>query len=200
MSITVFSGSILGDLKHQTVKMHTALEARVDILSPALTLERYKFLLERFYGFYAPVEDRIAALKGYEALNLDPAPRRKIFRIFSDLEKLGLTCQQIEALPVCTDLPDLSTLAQVLGCMYVLEGATLGGQIIRRELRNRPEFLKKDYFGFYNSYGNEVGPRWREFCAGLDRYALDNPAVETRQAIIEAATRTFQKLDNWLAA
>lgn len=200
MSTTIYAGSILSDLKQQTSEMHEALEARVDILKPDLTLKRYRFLLEKFYGFYSPVEDRIAALMGYETLKLDPATRRKTFRIVSDLEKLGLTSQQIVALPVCHDIPGSGSLRQAFGCMYVLEGATLGGQLIRRELRKRPEFSKKDCFDFYNSYGSEVGVKWKEFCAKLNQYAHDNPGVEIRQAIIDSAIQTFRKLDNLLGA
>lgn len=200
MSTAVNSGSLLSDLKQYTAEMHEALEARVDILNPALTLERYQFLLEKIYGFYSPVESRVATLMGYENLNLDPACRRKTFRIVADLEILGPTSKEIEAIPLCPDLPELNTLSQALGCMYVLEGATLGGQIIRRELRKRPEFYQKDCFNFYNSYGEKVGARWKEFCARLNQYALDNRSVEVRQAIIGSAVRTFQKLDAWLAA
>lgn len=179
--------------------MHEALEARVDILSEGLSLERYKFILEKFYGYYLPLENRVVSLKGFEALGLDSEPRRKLPKLVSDLGKLGLSSRAIENLPVCSDLPELNTLDQVLGSMYVLEGATLGGQIIRRELRKRPEFSRKDWFDFYNSYGDKVGTRWKAFCTALNRYGEANLAIETRQGIIEGAKQTFEKLDRWLA-
>ena len=189
----------MNELKRQTAPLHTALESRVDILSEDLSLERYKFILQKFYGFYLPLENQIASQNGFEALNLDPAPRWKLPHLVSDLEKLGFSATEIEALPVCPDLPELNALVQVLGSMYVLEGATLGGQIIRRELRKRPELGRKGWFDFYNSYGDKVGTRWKEFCAALNRYGQAHPAVETHRAVVEGAAQTFKKLDGWLA-
>ena len=200
MQTTENSSLLTNDLKRETAPLHEALESRVDILSEGLTLERYKFILQKFYGFYLPLESRISALNGFKALGLDPLPRRKLPNLISDLGKLGLSSGAVEALPVCPELPGLTSLAHVWGSMYVLEGATLGGQIIRRELRKRPEFHQKDWFDFYNSYGDKVGTRWKEFCAALNRSGQETPIPGLRQAVIEGAVQTFEKLDKWLAA
>jgi heme oxygenase len=41
----------------------------------------------------------------------------------------------VGALPQYHDLPDIEDWPRMLGCLYVLEGATLGGQIISRHLQ-----------------------------------------------------------------
>ena len=50
--------------------------------------------------------------------------------IESDLLALGLSRREIAELPRCTDLPRLSCPEDLAGCLYVLEGACLGGQVI----------------------------------------------------------------------
>ncbi len=202
MIIPNYAGSILLRLKQETQELHHRLEATVDILNPTLELERYKALLERFYGFYLPVENRIAALKGFESLNLDPALRWKTPMLINDLADLEVQTKDLVELPLCTDLPELSNLAMALGCMYVLEGATLGGQVISRHLKKMPGLGGTRNLNFYNSYEDKVGPMWKAFCRALDTYVnavqADATSLPVDAIIIEAANQTFQKLDGWL--
>ncbi len=130
MTITNNSASILSRLKLETRELHYQPEARVDILNPELELERYQALLERGFGFYQPLETHFATLKGFESLKLDPVPSHKVSLLVKELADLGTSPQSLAELPRCVDLPELNSSTQFLGGMYVLEGATLGGQII----------------------------------------------------------------------
>jgi heme oxygenase len=58
--------------------------------------------------------------------------------LLDDLQALGCT-PSLERLPMCAQLPVIDSSAACLGVLYVLEGATLGGQILRRKsLRGWP--------------------------------------------------------------
>jgi heme oxygenase len=123
---------ILQRLKCETRLEHEHLEYRLDLLHDNVTGERYDALLQGFYGFYAPLEIRLLQRPEWHALQFEATQRRKVPLLRRDLQSRGLSLQQIDSLPVCSTLPDVSTLTQTLGCLYVLEGSTLGGQILAR--------------------------------------------------------------------
>jgi heme oxygenase (biliverdin-IX-beta and delta-forming) len=182
-------------LKQQTQSYHSSLEDKLDLLNPALTREQYRLLLQRFWGFYAPLEERLQALHFRALYPFDAEKRRKVPLLRNDLQTLGLTEAEIRALPRCVDLPDCRHYPQVLGCWYVIEGATLGGQLISRHFRAVLGMSREQGCAFFGSYGEQVGSMWKEFCSGLNA-AASIPAVES--LIIESACQTFIALDRWL--
>lgn len=157
-----------------------------------INLPEYTRLLERFFGFYQPLEERLEGLDGWDAHGIDFPARRKAPWLEADLAALDHTPEAIAALPRCATLPRLDSLASGFGCAYVLEGATLGGRQISGLLRETriPENARH----FFGSYGPDVGSRWREFTASLEAFGEEGPQHE----IIEAARGTFTTLQNWL--
>lgn len=86
----------------------------------------------------------------------------------------------------------------MLGCLYVIEGATLGGRVITRHLQNQLGTTPDSGGAFFDGYGAETGSRWKAFCTMLSQYA-DHSADEDRQAaIVAGANRTFETLTHWL--
>jgi heme oxygenase len=82
-----------------------------------------------------------------------------------------------------------------LGTAYVLEGATLGGQIITRHLQQELGIQPECGGAFFHSYGASVAPMWREFVEVLNTY----PATEDEQvALVASACETFSSLEAWL--
>lgn len=187
---------ILAALKVHTREQHERVEAALPLLRPDLTGAQYRRLLERFWGYYHPVEARLAALRGWGAWGIDPAERAKLPLLERDLRALGLAQSALDGLPRCAALPALAALPQALGCMYVLEGATLGGAVIARHLR--PRWTPEHGAAFFASYGPEVGTRWKRFGAALTAYAAARPDDEA--AILHAAHATFATLGSWLLA
>ena len=81
--------------------------------------------------------------------------------------------------------------------MYVLEGATLGGQIISRHLQTQLGINEKSGCAFFGSYGQEVGPLWKSFIAVLSKY----PKTQAQnEKIVQSACRTFQSFQDWQKA
>ena len=84
------------------------------------------------------------------------------------------------------------------GCLYVVEGATLGGLAHPPAGRRGFLGLGPDFgAAFYASYGPDVGRLWREFLARLAETCADEPAAATAT---EAALATFAALERWLRA
>lgn len=182
-------------LRDGTQAHHARAEASLPLLDEALTVERYRELLARLLGFYAPLEQRLSDAS-WSRIGLDPARRRKAPLLVADLRALALTDAQIAALPRCGDLPAVRALSDALGCLYVLEGATLGGQLVRRHVAARLGLGPENGCAFFAAYGDTVGPMWREYQQRLAALVEggDAEAVE----VVDAARRTFDALTRWL--
>lgn len=189
------SASILAELRAATGEAHGQLERAVEMEKRAAEVGRYAGLLEKFHGFYAPLEARLLALPGWSESGLDLGERRKTPSLARDLAALGRTQEEIAALPRCEALPRVDNLARGFGCAYVLEGATLGGRQITAMLRDGP--VPAGARTFFASYGPNVGERWREFTAALERFAAA-ARPEMRSDIVAAAGETFSAMQRWI--
>lgn len=188
---------ILNYLKERTSQLHTRIEQTVSIPDRLRSVAAYTHLLARLHGFYAPLEDRLCAVAGSSELGLDLAERRKACLLRRDLVAIGTTRASIDALPRCLDLPVVADPGDVLGCLYVVEGATLGGKIVSR-LVGRTLGLAPDHgCSFFASYGERVGEMWAEFRRVLEEYSAVTPGAGDR--IVAAAIETFSGLDRWVS-
>jgi heme oxygenase len=111
--------------------------------------------------------------------------------LLNDLAYLG---KKPAKLPVCHKLPGCQTWPEVLGALYVTEGATLGGQIISRHLEQMLGLSARRGTAFFSSYGLQVGEMWRLFCLTLRA----NTPVDKEVIVINAARQTFVCMHQWL--
>jgi heme oxygenase (biliverdin-IX-beta and delta-forming) len=184
---------ILPLLRAATGPLHERVERTLDLASRLRTVESYAKYLERSYGFYKPMEERLAAWSG--ALGLDPGTRWKTPWLHSDLAWLGRSADDIARLPVCTPLSAPAGADEAFGCLYVLEGATLGGQVIRRQIERDLGLAAGRGGSFFTGYGDAVGPMWKEFCASLEAWGEAHPGCGPR--IVQAAVETFTGFETW---
>jgi heme oxygenase len=192
--IPVATGSLRWRLREATRTEHDAIEDCLGLHKRALTLVEYTSLLKTYFGFYQPLE-RDLALIDWPAGSIAMSARRKAGWLASDLADLGLDDEHITSLPLCRTRRPLVTVNDGLGALYVLEGATLGGQQIMRRLG--PALgISASYAGrFFSSYGASTGPMWRSFLVSLEEAGRDPGA---RAAIERAAIETFGNLRAWL--
>ena len=186
---------ILQLLRSGTAALHERVERTVDIPGHLGSLSNYTVMLARFHGFYAPLEDLLAGVGDYESVLIDIAARRKAHLIRDDLRTLGYTPEAVAVLPACPILPTVARLAEALGCLYVLEGSTLGGQFIRREVAARLGLTPDRGCAFFAGYGERTGAMWKAFGAAVTAHADAHP--EDRDVIVAAAVETFTRLDEW---
>lgn len=189
-------GSIRWQLREATRSDHDAIEECLSLRRRALTLVEYRWLLQTYYGFYLPIERLLGRLDWRHAA-VDFAARRKASLIAADLADLGLDANQIDRLPQCVALPASLSLYEGLGALYVLEGATLGGQSILWSVAPALGLSASNGARFFASYGVAVGPMWRSFLAVLEDLRCNR---EARVAIERSAVQTFGNLRVWLEA
>jgi len=181
---------LLQRLKQETLIQHESLERHLNLLRPGISLADYRNLLEGFYGFYSSWERRAIPLL-QEALPGFFDERRKTPLLERDLRFLGSNPAAIES---CSALPSADSLSSLLGSLYVLEGATLGGQILTQHFARQLNVFPGRGCSFFFSYGPEVGRCWRSFCQILNSYS----SPENDMVIVKSAIQTFSCLENWL--
>ncbi len=175
-------------LRDATRAHHERTETAVDLLTRIHSMEAYRAMVARFLGLHAPLEDALAGLPWADA-GLDFDARRRTDALRADLADLGVDVETVE---MCADVPHPTTLAAGLGSLYVLEGASLGGQIIARDATAA---LGTDATRFFRGDGREVGPMWRAFGRALDS-SLDTP--ERLDEATQAAAETFDLFERWM--
>jgi heme oxygenase len=184
--------AILQRLKEETLPQHQKIEAHLPVLDEGFARDDYYALLSVFWGYYSPVEAQIMERPEWfraTSYGYDFTARRKTPLLECELSENGVG-SPLHSLSYCEKLPALERWEHVLGCLYVLEGATLGGQIIRRHLETKFDAS----FRFFNPYGERTGLMWRQFGAFLTTES-DRCDHET---IVQGANNTFQTLDDWL--
>ena len=183
-------------LRAATALAHARLEAAIDIGAHCTDRGAYRGLIARFLGIYAPLEAALGEVD-WAALNIDFAVRSKVGWLIEDLTLLGLGREDIASLPRAQRLPTIKCPADALGVLYVMEGASLGGQIISRQLETQLAINRSTGGRFFSSYGSEVGDKWRAYVATLETFG-GSPAIAMR--IERAALETFACFEAWLGA
>jgi heme oxygenase len=186
--------SLPRQLKRETAALHQCLEARLGLLEPPLSIHRYRQVLERFFGFYAPLEIRLARLAAAGPRIGFPL-RARAGLIESDLLALGLSRRELTELPWCAELPPLSCPDHLAGCLYVLEGACLGGQVVARALQRQLGVTKGSGASFFVGDADGTAARWRLVLTWLEEMA---PAGARTEQIVASARETFVTFGRWL--
>ncbi len=120
------------------------------------------------------------------------APRGRAALIERDLQALG--APEGAAPTSLLDLGFLVTPSAAWGSLYVLEGSTLGGQVISKALRQAP-WAPAGGLAYFNPYGKRTGEMWAGFRSALEAAA---PTLETGK-VCEGARATFATLQRTLA-
>ena len=181
-------------LRRSTGDLHRRVEAAIALESRLASLDAYRTLLERYLGLYRPVEAALAALD-WRLSGIDPLKRRKCAWLEADLRDLGHSSATLARVPPCARIPEIDTAAAGLGCLYVLEGATLGGRVILRRA-GRTLGVHPGWGGrFFAGYGARTGPMWRDCVAALNTIEARSPAADAAEA---AARSLFLLFEEWI--
>jgi heme oxygenase len=156
----------------------------------------YQNWLARFLGLYQPLECSLAAFSEWNSLGLSMSARDHTSCLVDDLTALGIDPREP---PRASQhlLPDLPSFAHALGALYVIEGATLGGRLILRDLEPRIGASIAGATRFFGGRGEAVGPMWQSFRSALDEFSLKQPQLCTD--VVVGAERTFRAMLVWFA-
>ena len=86
----------------------------------------------------------------------------------------------------------LETPLALLGWLYVLEGSTLGAEVLRPMFARAFLLAGQEGLAYLHSYGPAVAARWEEFRQRMNALTL---SAEERQQIVAAAADFFKQLE-----
>lgn len=155
--------SLLLNLREGTQENHRRVEEH-PLLRPltasTLSLEHYARVIAAFTGFYEALEP---GLKEWLPVVDFPGYRYQ--------PRLPLLVEDRAALPACAvtpceTVPELSCKDELIGVLYVLEGATQGGLVIAPRLRHGLALTAGNSARYFNLYRHNS---WQKFRAMVDR-------------------------------
>ena len=121
-------------LRKQTGKLHAQLEASVDLNASLGSVSTYRSLLYRYLSVYRPFEE--ALLSSIAELHDATSWRyhSRVTLLERDLLALGPDFRANQPMRRPT-LPKFDNPDSALGALYVVEGSSLGGKLIYREVQ-----------------------------------------------------------------
>ncbi|QFT73405.1 Heme oxygenase [Ruegeria sp. THAF33] len=192
--------SLRAVLRNETDVLHNKLHAQFSfaaLLDGTLQRSEYRALIQRLYGFYAPLDD--AVLK---ALTVDDvsAPtfwyEKRSRLIAQDIRDLEGDHDNVSTGPTCREIAQVVTPKTVGGVLYVVEGATMGGALINKaaeKLLSTENILGRRYWDWCRVEGRN---RWRMTLQYLDHLQSSASSLDD---VVSGAKDTFRLLDDWLA-
>lgn len=183
--------NFLQNLKILTSNAHNRIEKFLlfqKIISKEITLDEYKLLLDLLYRFIHPCETLIKQRHLPLILGREKSPL-----LVQDMSQLQ--CYQTANFTFCSKLPDIQGDVRIYGYLYVMEGASLGGQIISTCLKENPQLPDLLPTRYFNPYGKETKKKWNEFFHSLIRKNFNQ---SQQKQVIDTAIDTFTTLVTWL--
>ena len=182
------------ELRHATAAVHERLHhvpVFAALAEGRLDHATYVGLLGRLHGFHDPFE---AAIERAGPLGLQPAEWRRAHLLRSDMAALGQNEAAIQCLPRYPVVSSLWSPARAMGVLYVIEGSTLGGRLLARQLDHVVP-ADGDAGRSFLLAGTGIGHvRWRDFCTALD---LCGKGAAARAEMVDGAIETFRDFEAW---
>lgn len=163
-------GSLRLRLREETAGLHRAVEHAVDLPDSVRTRSDYVGLLTRLHGFHAAAESRLASpswRRSWSEVGIDLDQHRRAPLLARDLRQLGSRVTSPGPVP---RLPELDGFGKALGCLYVLEGSSLGGRVLGPAMTH---VLGDVPTAFFDSDGRRHPSPWRAVQEALRRFDAD---------------------------
>lgn len=181
----------LTTIRAATQDLHAVLDAQVVIAGPDPGPAEYLRHAAAMLGWLEPVEQQLHRETWPAELEMD-ARLHKTEALVTDLALGGWSSEEIAQIPRCRDLPPLDNEPRRYGALYVIEGSTLGGQMLLRRLQpSMPAWPLQALAG----YGRDTSRLWRIFVTNLEQVGV-SPGFAERAA--RSAAVTFRTLIDWL--
>ena len=180
-------------LKQATAQAHEDTEelAYIEQLrNGTLTLAQYKHLITANYQLFCYYEPLIAsALPSSTLQQLHWPEREKLSALKKEVQQWGLS--------TTVNLPTRFTLteAQAFGALYVLEGSTLGGNMIAKMIDKAGIIPTDKHMLFYGFYGDRTGIMWKQLLHVLTEQLVTE---QEQQAAVAMAKHVFVTLSDLL--
>lgn len=154
-----------------------------------LDTAEYIQYLQQMYGLVAAWEERAAEVAP-QWMQATLAARQRKHLLERDLAWFGLADPDNRR----PALPDIFDLSSLFGTMYVMEGSTLGGQLIARHVETTLHLREGQGDAYFRGHGDRTGLMWKEFCEMLTRHLPDSQT----EAVVASAKAMFATFGEWM--
>jgi heme oxygenase len=165
------------------------------LMQAGYPLRSYWLVLAVYFHFYRAMEALIESASDRLKSGFDYAPRRKHGWLCQDLvDSFHLDPEDVFWRPVRRFVPlRIEDRADLVGVLYAIEGATLGGQAISRQLKLGQPGITAEHGGrFFHGYGEQTTPRWNEY---LQYAEASCPDAAQREKAAQAALAVFAEVE-----
>ena len=173
MNDTISLPAFLNSLRTATAASHTALEAlpiSESILKPDVTDLEYAHYLILMRDVVSDAEQNIFPI--LTSIIPDIESRNKTQHIKADLAALGAITEEAEK-PLSESITDI-TVPFALGILYVIEGSSLGGRVILKNINTVLGHDAESGAAYFSGYGGQTGSRWKSFLEILVNFESEN--------------------------
>lgn len=160
-------------LRNHTQLVHTSLEQHpisTALFRPNVNQTDYTCYLQIMHEVVFRFEEQVFPL--LKPLLPDIDQRCKTDWLEEDLRQLGAWPAKTRTATLSEALPYPHNLGYLMGRMYVLEGSTLGGAVIYRQLQPVLNITPEKGGRYFYGYGPETGGRWKTFTDRLSTMAV----------------------------
>jgi heme oxygenase len=187
------SASFLENLRSATASSHSGLEAlpvSVSIMNPSVTNSEYALYLNLMHDVVKDAEESIFPIIYKSITGLDIYPKAQF--IEADLKTLGFVKDSfLQPLSQNLDVTAI-TPAFAFGIMYVIEGSSLGGRVILKNISNALGHNAESGASYFSGYGAQTGSHWKAFLNALTEYESMN---NCQDEIIAGANFAFDAIN-----
>lgn len=177
-------------LRRETADLHTAVETATGLPLSIRSRLDYVSLLYRLHGFHQAAEEALANSQwsaAWAEINVDVRRHRRAHLLASDLQAMGASRPS-----PATPLEGIDDFPTALGCLYVIEGSSLGGRVIGPAIRSTIGDVPTSFF---DSVDRGHPSPWRSLKDALGRFG-DGADCD---AVVKGARLTFLAFERHMA-
>ncbi len=161
-------------------------------MNGSFSLSDYNTVLRVNYFVHHLIEPVIfSALKEKTGKKIDLHQREKLPALKEDMHSSHINLSEDAHISVHGSA--FTNESEALGALYVLEGATLGGQVIIRQLKKNPLFALLP-LAYYNVYAEQTGTLWKQFLEVLNQCEDDTSTLLGAQKVYELYLKATQEI------
>lgn len=180
-------------MREATAEIHVSLERRLKITLPhadeRASKQTYITYVSALWGWLSPLEAALWDAGWPEHLDVARRAQKRSW-LEHDLRLAGIGNAELATIPVCRPSPAFETMAERCGWAYVIEGAQLGGQVLKKKLGPALQPWEPRWLA---GYGADTAQQWKTFAAYIN--SLSDPSMTAPAS--QAACAAFSSLASW---
>jgi heme oxygenase (biliverdin-IX-beta and delta-forming) len=179
------NSSLLKEAAHLSKAFHQQIDQSSNLISlsrPDLSRTGYVRALSALASAHIPAEAAITLFFDTHSVAFDWECRKKSHLLLKDLQLLTQEKVDFSSLPAL----HINTLPELAGYLYVVEGSSLGGLHISRNIEKTLGIQAENGGAFFNAYGDQTLPRWRAVVAFIESVVAPNQTNQMHLAVRDA--------------